>query len=136
MTCKARFGFSSKKFTNAFFGVIFFFAKQQRVATMTMMRVFLTAVAMLAFTTTANAQAGVKVTVRRYLLNFSEFLFPKMANDQMTLTTCFFFTQRESILEQNEKRKGQLNLMLFEAKGTLADHNAGRTLLEDEVSRK
>ena len=34
-----------------------------------------------------------------------------------------------------EKRKGQLNLLLFETKGKLADHKAGKVLLEDEVSQ-
>ena len=48
---------------------------------------------------------------------------------------CLSLRQREKILEQNEKRKTQLNLMLVEARGKLADHNAGRNLLEDEVSR-
>ena len=42
--------------------------------------------------------------------------------------------QRETIIEQNEKRKGQLNLMLFETRGKIADHNAGRSILDDEVS--
>lgn len=44
------------------------------------------------------------------------------------------FQKREKILEHNERRKGQLNLMLFETQAKLADHEAGRSLLEDEVS--
>jgi hypothetical protein len=44
------------------------------------------------------------------------------------------FLQREKIIEQNEKRKGQLNLMLFETRGKIADHNTGRSVLDEEVS--
>lgn len=43
-------------------------------------------------------------------------------------------TQRETVIAQNEKRKGQLNLMLFETRGKLADHDAGVSQLDDEVS--
>jgi hypothetical protein len=40
------------------------------------------------------------------------------------------FLQQEKIIEQNEKRKGQLNLMLlFETRGKIADHNAGQSIL-------
>lgn len=46
------------------------------------------------------------------------------------------FLQREKIIEQNEKRKGQLNLMLFETRGKIADHNTGRSVLDEEVSTR
>jgi hypothetical protein len=43
---------------------------------------------------------------------------------------------REKIIEQNEKRKGQLNLMLFETRGKIADHNTGRSVLDEEEKSK
>lgn len=43
---------------------------------------------------------------------------------------------RESVLESMEKRKGQLELLLFETRAKLADHNMGKALLEDEERQR